>query len=1227
MLFALPGAALTRLPLTADAESSRPELTLLEASEEGARILFELPALEIETYQLAGETFHAALFAGCELVGAAGQPALPAMTRFVALPSRAGAQLRVLSMEEEILPGFRLLPMQPDEGTTFAQDAAAYQKDAFLGGEPVAVGAPLLMRGLRVVPVTFRPVQYNPHRGELRVLRRVELAIDFAGEDLRNLSRRASLPASAGFDPLHCSSVINYDAVRATRETPAADHLGTWLIISRDNSTVLSYLEPLVAWRQRMGYNVVQVTTNQTGTSPSSIKNYIQNAYDTWDDPPAYIVIVGDASGTFPIDTFVEDNSGYDGRGDHPYVQLDGDDDLPDAFIGRLSARYTTELRLITHKIVSYETAPYIDGPDWFSRACLIGDIQSVSGITCMHVQQWLKERLVDLGYTAIDTIWNIPYVLQIEHSVDRGVSYLGYRGYYGMSGWDIGDISATRNGRGMMPFAVNLTCDTGTWYSGTARSEAWLLAGSYPDSLSGGIGSIGTATPGTATRYNNCFYGGTAYGLFWDDHYQIGAAHARGKVEMVLNYGTTHPLTTNTYCHWNTLIGDPATEIWTAWPRTLVVDHPLVLPTGANRTAVTVEDDAGFPIAGAWVHLFQEGTISTGAETDALGEVVLPVPSGAAGTVAITVTGHNLYPYQGDIQIQQLTRFVGMSAYTIDDGAIYPGNGNGSGALNPGEQIGIEVELHNTGLVPAYDVSLTMTSDDPYAGIISAGPVSYGTIYAGATGTPSSGDLVLRIPKSTPDGHELVFDLAVSDQSGTWQSRLALTVLAPSLIYEDHVLTGCDEVFDPGESAELTVSLRNVGAITAPGPISAYLSSDNYWIQVIDPDGTYDDSIAKNDDATNSSDPFEIVAPADAIPGQLIPLRLALTCADGSQDTAQVFVTLGTKATSDPTGPDAYGYFAYDHTDVAYPEAPVYDWIDITGTGSEVGLTDYGYDDDDSKVVDLPFVFTFYGEDFDRATICSNGWMAMGSTYLINYRNWYMPSAGGPAYMIAPFWDNLHQHSNGKVYHWFDQANHRYIVSWDNVWNYECYQAVESCQAILYDPDHYPTYTGDGVIVFQYKHINQVDFQQMYSTSGIQNGDHTVGLTYSYSNRRPPGAVFFYHPLAIKFTTGSPGAAAAHSAGSAQPRVFLAPSRPNPCSRATTIRFGLDQPGPVGLRLFDPDGRLVRTLIRGVLPPGDHEIEWQGRDEAGHLLPSGVYFYRLETDDGQLSRQLLLMR
>ncbi len=90
---------------------------------------------------------------------------------------------------------------------------------------------------------------------------------------------------------------------------------------------------------------------------------------------------------------------------------------------------------------------------------------------------------------------------------------------------------------------------------------------------------------------------------------------------------------------------------------------------------------------------------------------------------------------------------------------------------------------------------------------------------------------------------------------------------------------------------------------------------------------------------------------------------------------------------------------------------------------------------------------------------------------------------------------------------------------------------------------------------------------------------------------------------------------------------VALHQSLPNPARGEAEIRFHLPAEMPATLSVYDLRGRLVRELARGRLPAGDHDVRWDGRDRLGRALPSGVYFYRLETPEGRIDRKLVLLR
>jgi hypothetical protein len=84
----------------------------------------------------------------------------------------------------------------------------------------------------------------------------------------------------------------------------------------------------------------------------------------------------------------------------------------------------------------------------------------------------------------------------------------------------------------------------------------------------------------------------------------------------------------------------------------------------------------------------------------------------------------------------------------------------------------------------------------------------------------------------------------------------------------------------------------------------------------------------------------------------------------------------------------------------------------------------------------------------------------------------------------------------------------------------------------------------------------------------------------------------------------------------------------PNPFNPSTTIAFDLAKPASVRIGIYDVSGRLVRTLIDGSMAAGSHEVGWNGMNNAGTGVPSGLYFYRMTTSEGfTATRKMILLR
>ncbi len=93
-------------------------------------------------------------------------------------------------------------------------------------------------------------------------------------------------------------------------------------------------------------------------------------------------------------------------------------------------------------------------------------------------------------------------------------------------------------------------------------------------------------------------------------------------------------------------------------------------------------------------------------------------------------------------------------------------------------------------------------------------------------------------------------------------------------------------------------------------------------------------------------------------------------------------------------------------------------------------------------------------------------------------------------------------------------------------------------------------------------------------------------------------------------------------------PQAFmLEQNYPNPFNPATQIQYALPQAASVRLAVFDLLGRTVQTLVEAQQPPGSYTVRWDGRNDAGALVPSGIYLYRLEANDVIKTRRMLLVK
>ena len=88
-----------------------------------------------------------------------------------------------------------------------------------------------------------------------------------------------------------------------------------------------------------------------------------------------------------------------------------------------------------------------------------------------------------------------------------------------------------------------------------------------------------------------------------------------------------------------------------------------------------------------------------------------------------------------------------------------------------------------------------------------------------------------------------------------------------------------------------------------------------------------------------------------------------------------------------------------------------------------------------------------------------------------------------------------------------------------------------------------------------------------------------------------------------------------------------LSQNYPNPFNPETTIRYAVPAETQITVAIYNTMGQRVRTLVQREQAAGYHRVVWDGRDDTGHAVASGLYLCRMEVGEYSAVRKLMLMR
>jgi hypothetical protein len=408
----------------------------------------------------------------------------------------------------------------------------------------------------------------------------------------------------------------------------------------------------------------------------------------------------------------------------------------------------------------------------------------------------------------------------------------------------------------------------------------------------------------------------------------------------------------------------------------------------------------------------------------------------------------------------------------------------------------------------------------------------------------------------------------------------------------------------DPGEEAQLVVSLRNNGRIAASN-VTGNLHSWSSYVTVNDSMGTFG-TIGPDSVRDNNADRFDVAASAGTPRGTVCDFTLYLH-GTSYNDSVRFATTVGAITSVDPIpdGPRTPAlYYAYDDVDTGYAARPTYNWIEINAVGAR--LT---YSQNDVVLLEnLPSAFgpfKFYGQRYSQISISADGWICPGNYTTSNFTNVPIPGSGTPPGMVCGNWDDLDPAPDGTGYiYWYhDVANHRLVVEWDSVAYWSQTSVLDKFEIVFYDTT-VVTPSGDNEIVVQYKTANGYSS----STLGIEDPTRAIGIQDLYNGAYNQAAAPIQAGRAIKYAAIS-GSGIEQGVTRTALRLGLS-VLPNPLSGNGFVRFSLPEPGPVNLKLYSADGRLVRTLLNSpAMTPGTYSVPITNRHSSFDIA-RGVYFF-----------------
>ncbi|HPC50270.1 MAG TPA: C25 family cysteine peptidase [Candidatus Cloacimonas acidaminovorans] len=1199
------------------------DIRLINSNPNNMELEFTLGSFYREPVTINGDSWYHLFLKKEGITLEAGMPQVPVLARSLIIPATAKMHLNITNSEYVELT----LPVAPSKGNltrdidpatipyTFAD---FYQSGESYPAEIAYLTEPFILRDYRGITVRFQPFIYYPATQTLRVYTKLNISIYAQGTDLTNALLNPKTSYSRYFESTYQNMFLNFSAAKY----PSLDEEGRILVIKHNMFDAT--IQPWVDWKRQLGFTVDVVDVTQAGSTAANIKTYIQNQYDL-NNGLMFVQLVGDAP---QVPTLT-----YAGGGSDPsYALLAGNDNYYDIFVGRFSAQTVAELETQVTRSIYYERdiAP---GATWLEKAIGIASAEGGGGQGDMgesditHMNN-IRTDLLNYGYTTIDQIYDPgATAAQVSNSVNQGRGFINYCGhgadtYWVTTNFNNNNANALTNDY-MLPLIVSVACVNGNFVSQTCFAEAWMRS----------VNETTNAPAGAITFWGSTINQSWAPPMRGQDEvtdllvgnlkYRVGGLLFNGAHKMIEVYGSQGLADARTW----TIFGDASLMVRTKNPQVITATFNPVLFLGMSSFAVQT-------IPGGRITLTNNGIIYGKGIADATGNCVINLDIIPDLPMDMTLT-ISAFDYQTYIQTIQVLPSSGPYL-VVEETTFSDVNDN---IFTTGETVFLDMNLSNIGSETATSVSVTLSTNDSYVTLLNP-TLTIGDIDSG--NVSSTGTFQIQLSNSIPDEHTVNLHIFIATSDGeTFENNCSFIAYAPAITWGplqiNDSLGNNNGRIDAGENVTITFNVTNSGHCDA-ADISTTLIV-NGVSHLITP----------------------IISTIENLPvsqtGQMI-----------YNVTFSSQIPMGTSVQL--TAMTMFGEYLSVHT-----------YTIVVGIVME--NFDFGFSN-------FPWVFeggnwTISPDSFNGSMAAKSPSINNNSSTSISI-TYQCPQAGEISFWkkvsSEPSCDFLKFYINGILkFQWsgtddfWSQVTYPVspgtnVFKWEYVKNNGSYQGSD-CAWL--DDIIFPS-TGEqiGIPVFVID-MDDINFGEVIVNTivsqtvticncGTASMLGTIATESPFSLGEPSMPAYYleyiipvgesftfnvnFQPLQNSVYTGTliinsddpnalvntiPLYGTGQPVANDDPVAVLVTSLkgcyPNPFNPTTTISFSIKEKTPVELIIYNILGQKVRTLVNQPLEPGEHSIVWNGTDNKGRSVASGIYFYRMKAGNYSETKKMVLKK